>query len=117
MFDMSDHQMLQEGVSSREGVLKIMGSPTLISDLNSDEAWIYYAEDVKNFLFFKPKIISRTVLVVRFGTDDLVRELNKIDLGNEEARLDFASNYTAVEDHKSGIFKSIFSNVGQIKAQ
>ncbi len=117
MFDLSDHEMLQEGVTSKEKLLKIMGSPTLISDLDDDEAWIYYAEDVNKFLFFRPKIIERNLLVVRFDKIGTVRELKKIDLTHEEKKLDFISQYTAVDSHKVGFFKSIFSNVGQVKPQ
>ncbi|MES2961928.1 MAG: outer membrane protein assembly factor BamE [Pseudomonadota bacterium] len=117
MFDMSDHNLLQEGITSKERVLKIMGSPTVISDLDSDEAWIYYAEDVERFLFFKPDIISRDVLVVRFSDVGTIRELNHIDLNDEEKQLQFAANFTNVESRKIGFLKSLFSNVGQVKSQ
>jgi outer membrane protein assembly factor BamE (lipoprotein component of BamABCDE complex) len=117
MFDMSEHNLLQEGITSKERVLKIMGSPTLISDLDSDEAWIYYAEDLKRLLFFKPDIISRDVLVVRFNEVGTIRELNRIDLNDEEKQLQFAANFTNVESRKIGFLKSLFSNVGQVKSQ
>ena len=117
MFDMSDHNLLQEGITSKERVLKIMGSPTLISDLDSDEAWIYYAEDLKRLLFFKPDIISRDILVVRFNEVGTIRELNRIDLNDEEKQLQFAANFTNVESRKIGFLKSLFSNVGQVKSQ
>ena len=117
MFDMSDHNLLQEGITSKERVLKIMGSPTLISDLDSDEAWIYYAEDLKRLLFFKPDIISRDVLVVRFNEVGTIRELGRINLNDEEKKLQFAANFTNVESRKIGFLKSLFSNVGQIKSQ
>jgi len=117
MFDMSDHNLLQEGITSKERVLKIMGSPTLISDLDSDEAWIYYAEDLKRLLFFKPDVISRDVLVVRFNEAGTIRELSRIDLNDEEKKLQFAANFTNVESRKIGLLKSLFSNVGQVKSQ
>ncbi len=117
MFDMSDHNLLQEGITSKERVLKIMGSPTLISDLDSDEAWIYYTEDLKRLLFFKPDIISRDVLVVRFNEVGTIRELSRIDLNDEEKQLQFAANFTNVESRKIGFLKSLFSNVGQVKSQ
>ena len=117
MFDMSDHNLLQEGITSKERVLKIMGSPTLISDLDSDEAWIYYAEDLKRLLFFKPDVISRDVLVVRFNEVGTIRELSRIDLNDEEKQLQFAANFTNVESRKIGFLKSLFSNVGQVKSQ
>lgn len=116
MFEFSDHEMLQEGVTTKERVLKMMGSPTLISDLDHDEAWIYFAEDLKGFLFFKPKIIERTILVIRFESDT-IKELTKLSLNDEEKNLEFVADFTAVDGHKVGFFKSIFSNVGQIKPQ
>ncbi len=117
VFDLSGYELLQEGVTNKEKVLKIMGSPTLISDLDNDEAWIYYAEDVENFLFFKPDIKDRNILVLRFNESETIKELKKISFANEEKRLSFVSSYTNVESHKVGFFKLIFSNVGQIKAQ
>ncbi len=117
MFDLSDHETIQEDITSKERTLKIMGSPTVIAELGRDESWIYYAEDVKHLLFFKPKITSRNILIVRFDNSDTVTELRKIDLANEEKKLTFSSNYTAVDNHKSGFFKSIFSNIGQVKPQ
>ncbi|MBP7710378.1 MAG: outer membrane protein assembly factor BamE [Rickettsiales bacterium] len=116
MFEFSDHEMLQEGVTTKERVLKMMGSPTLVSDLDQDETWIYFSEDLKRFLFFKPKIVERNILVIRFKSDT-VRELKKLNLNNEENNLQFTADYTAVDSHKVGFFKSIFSNVGQIKPQ
>jgi outer membrane protein assembly factor BamE (lipoprotein component of BamABCDE complex) len=116
MFELSDHDILQEGITSKERVLKIMGSPTLISDFDS-EVWIYYSEDVKNFLFFKPEVTERNVLVIKFNDAEIVKEMKRINFSDEVKKLNFVSNYTTVDSHKTGFFKSIFSNVGQIKAQ
>ncbi len=54
MFDLSGHEQLQEGVTTKDNLIKIMGSPTLISDFDESESWIYYSENVKYLLFFKP---------------------------------------------------------------
>lgn len=116
IFELSDHDILQEGITSKERVLKIMGSPTLISDFDS-EVWIYYSEDVKNFLFFKPEVTERNVLVIKFNDAEIVKEMKRINFSDEVKKLNFVSNHTTVDSHKTGFFKSIFSNVGQIKAQ
>lgn len=115
LFDLSDHQLLQEGVTSKERVLKIMGSPTMISNLD-EEVWIYYSEDVERILFFIPDIKERTILTLRFDESETVKSIEKFDLSNEEKKMDFASHYTEVNSNKIGFFKSIFSNVGQVKA-
>ncbi len=117
-FDLlSDQDLLQEGVVAKDKVLSVMGSPTLVSDLDDDEAWIYYSEDVKKVLFFKPDVIVRNLVVVRFDNKNIIKKLQSFNLADGDHKLVFVSNYTAVEGHKAGFFKDIFSNVGQIKPQ
>ncbi len=116
MFEFSDHELLQEGVTTKERVLKMMGSPTLVSEFDDQESWIYFSEDIKNFLFFKPKVVQRKILLLRFK-DDAISTLKTFDLSNESKNLKFVSEFTVVDSHKTGFFKSIFSNVGQIKPQ
>lgn len=117
MFDLTDSKLLQEGVTTKERVIRIMGSPTLVSDLDDNEAWIYYAEEVKLFLFFLPEVTSRNILVLRFDEANNLKELKNVDLASEVKNLNFASNYTAVDGHKVGLLKSFFSNVGALKPQ
>lgn len=117
MFDETDYEMMQEGITSKERVLRILGSPTIISDLDNDEAWIYYSEDVKSLLFFIPTITERNIIVIRFNREDVISKLRKIDLTQEQKKLEFSSKHTTVESNKIGFFKSLFSNVGQVKAQ
>lgn len=117
MFDMSDYEMLEQGITSKERVLRIMGSPTIISNFDNRETWIYYAQDIKKFLFFKADIIDRKVVIIRFDNSNIIKELKKVTMDDEQRNLYFATNKTPVLEHKTGFFKSIFGNVGQIKAQ
>ncbi|MBM5782716.1 MAG: outer membrane protein assembly factor BamE [Pelagibacterales bacterium] len=116
-FELADDHLLQEGVTSKENVIKIMGSPTIISDLSSDESWIYYSEEVKKVLFFLPKVVERKVLVIKFDDLDSIRTIEKFDLSNGESKMKFVEQYTEVKSHNVGFFKSLFSNIGQIKPQ
>lgn len=117
MFDLSDHELLQEGVTTKDRLLKNMGSPTLISDLDEDEAWIYYSENLKSFLFFTPQIIERTILIARFDGLDNLQKLERINLLNENKNFEFFSDYTAVESRKTSLIKSLFTNVGKVTPQ
>lgn len=115
MFDLSDHEQLKEEATTRDRVLLIMGSPTLIADLNDEETWIYFAEETKNLLFFKPKVIDRKIISIKFN-DDTIKELQHYNLSHQ-TNLEFNSEYTKVNSNKTGFFASIFSNIGQIKSQ
>ncbi len=116
MFELADHHLLQEEIITKDKVLRIMGSPSLISDLNDEETWIYYAQDVKKFLFFKPDVINREIISFSFDKNEVLSNLQKFSL-NDQQKLSFSSNYTKVNSNKIGIFKSIFSNVGQVRPQ
>lgn len=116
MFDLSDHHLLQEEIITKSKVLSIMGSPTLISDLNGEEMWIYYAENVKKLLFFKPDIVNREIILLAFDNNEVLKKLENYSLANEK-KLNFSSDHTKVKSNKVGFFKSIFSNVGQIRPQ
>jgi len=116
MFDLADHHLLQSGITTKDRVLNIMGSPTVIADLNDDETWIYYAEDVKQMLFFKPDVVTRNIIAIKFDNSQTIKELTNHDI-SQESKLDFASNYTKVNSVKHGFFKSLFSNIGQVRPQ
>ncbi len=115
MFDLSDHNQLKEEVTTKDVVLRVMGSPTLVADFNEEETWIYFAEDVKSLLFLKPKAVDRTIVSIKFS-DDTIKELRRYNL-SDQSNLEFASNYTEVNSNKIGFFTSIFSNIGQVKPQ
>lgn len=115
MFDLSDHDQLKEEITTKDVVLRIMGSPTIIADFSNDETWIYFAEDVNSVLFFKPQPLNRTIISIKFD-NDIIRELRHYDLA-DQSNLKFATNYTEVSTDQKGFFKSIFSNIGQVKAQ
>ncbi len=109
MFDMADRQLLEEGVSDKARVLKIMGSPTIISDLTAEETWIYYSEKTEGLLFFKPQITEREVISITFDNSEIVKKIENLDINNEQRKLQFSSNQTYVPEHKTGFFKSLFS--------
>lgn len=115
IFDQSDRDQLKEEITTKDTVLRVMGSPTLVSDLNDEETWIYFAEDVKTILFFKPEAVDRNILSIKFN-NNTIKELRRYDLSHQ-SNLEFASNYTKVNSSKTGLFSSIFNNIGQIKPQ
>lgn len=116
MFELSDHHLLQSGITTKDRVLNIMGSPTIIADINDDETWIYYSEDVKKLLFFTPDVVSRNVISIKFDDSQTIKELTNYDISHE-SKLEFASNYTKVNSVKHGFFKSLFGNIGQVRPQ
>ena len=115
MFENTDINIIKKGVTSKNTLLNAFGSPTIISFYNDKEVWIYYSENIKHILFFKPKVIEREALVIKFDNEDRVSNIKKIDLGDEDREFFFNQNRTFVKSHKNNFFKSIYENIGSIR--
>ena len=115
MFENTDINIIKKGVTSKNTLLNTFGSPTIISFYNDKEVWIYFSENIKHILFFKPKVVEREALVIKFDNEERVSSIKKIDLEDEDREFFFNQNKTFVESHKSNFFKSIYENIGSIR--
>ena len=117
-FELSDYQSLQEGISTKDEALKAMGYPSLVEDFESDELWIYYSEDIKKLLFFKPKILDRKIMTINFDSKKYIKKISSYDLSNQ-SEIIFSKNYTTIINQKSvdkpSWWKQIFDNIGQVR--
>jgi outer membrane protein assembly factor BamE (lipoprotein component of BamABCDE complex) len=114
MFENSDIDFIKKGVTSKNTILKSLGSPTIMSQIDSKESWIYYSENIKHILFFKPTVINRNILILKFDEENRVNYVKKLDIEDEDKRYFFNQNKTFVEGHKNNLFKIIYENIGSI---
>jgi outer membrane protein assembly factor BamE (lipoprotein component of BamABCDE complex) len=116
LFDLSDFEVIEKDLSAKDRVYEAMGDPTLISNLGNKETWIYYHQRVNNILFFHPKIEDRKIMVIEFDDNQIVSNLRFYDMKDERKDFIFSSKFTEVEGKKISFFKSLFSNIGQVRA-
>lgn len=114
-FNLTDYKV-KEGLSSKDEILKNMGSPTLISYLDDQLFWIYFEEEVRNLLFFKPKVLKRRIMVITFNEQNIAKNVNFYNLENENP-IKFSDKKTKVEEVKKGFFADLFGNIGQVRPQ
>ncbi len=114
MFDNNDIDFIKKGVTSKNTLLKSLGTPTIISPIHDKELWIYYSENIRYVLFFKPKVIDRDILLLKFDEENRVNYVKKLDLTDEDKKYFFNQNKTFVEGHKNNLFKMIYENIGSI---
>lgn len=114
IFDQEVTKKLTKGVSTKADVLHLMGSPTTISDFD-DEVWIYYSQETKSLLFFKPKIIKREVMVINFLNNNKISKVENYDLSDEKD-INFSDKFTTVKGHEKGMIREFFGNIGQVGA-
>jgi len=114
-FYLTDYK-IKRGLSGKDEIIKNMGSPTLISYIDNEAFWIYFEEEVRKLLFFKPKILSRKILLVTFDENNIVKTLDHYEL-DDENNIKFNEKHTKVRKIKRGFFADLFGNIGQVSAQ
>ena len=114
-FELSDYKLVKDGISNKQSVINFMGSPTFISNFEGEELWVYFSEDIRRILFFKPKILDRKIMVISFDKTDIVDRISNYSL-NDEENIRFTADYTEVKSHQKGFWLRIFKNIGQVRA-
>lgn len=113
-FELSDYQLLKENVDDKNDALNFMGYPSFISEVNQKELWVYYSEDMKKVLFFKPEILDRKIITISFKEQNSVEAIKNYNLKNQTS-IKFNKNYTDVVNREKGWWSQIFGNIGQVK--
>ncbi|MFT6332285.1 MAG: outer membrane protein assembly factor BamE (lipoprotein component of BamABCDE complex) [Lentimonas sp.] len=114
-FELSDQHLLKEDIHSKDDVMKFMGYPSFFSQIDGEEVWVYVSEDVRRFMFFRPKILNRQITTIDFSKQNIIEEIHNYDLEDQNI-LSFDKNYTKVASPKKSWWSKIFGNIGQVRA-
>ena len=94
---------------SKEQVLDILGSPSLLTGLNSDH-WVYMSSTVKRVAFMKPQELDRNILAITFKDNKVSKiETRTLEDGNN---ISIDSDVTEAADRDDGFFRKYFGGVG-----
>ena len=115
-FDLSNYKLIKEEITTKEEVQNMMGSPTIISFIGKDPIWIYLSQTKRRLLFFKPDIIKRKIMTIKFDKKQkFVEKINFYNLDNEKD-IKYISKYTKINNPNKNIFLEFFGNIGKISA-
>ena len=113
IFDDNDVREIKVGLTNRENVVKILGYPINQSYFDNN-LWIYYSYQIKEVMFFKPKITNQKVLAIQFNSEtDIVSDMSLYDINSENYEIlnDINDN---MDKDKDNIIQDILRNIGQI---
>ena len=107
----SDLQVVEVGTSGRGDVANLFGTPTILP-LSGDESWYYVGAEVRRFAFYRPEILERQVVAIRFDENDIVTgmEFYTLEDGQEIALIE---EKTPSRGRDIGILQEIFGNIGR----
>ncbi len=105
---------IEPGMDTRGSVVRRLGRPSAYSAYDGD-VWYYIASRVESFAFYRPRVVDRTVVAVRFDENGLVTEVNSY--GVEDGRIiDLVTNTTPTYGRELSVLQQIFGNVGRFDA-
>ncbi len=110
----SDFSKLEAGVSSKDEVQALLGSPTTTS-LYGKEQWIYLGSEVTKETFFEPEVKNYEAFIITFNSDDIVEKIDKRDK-NSLKEIEISEDKTATGGSKVTIIQQLLGNLGKFDA-
>jgi len=105
---------LQPGVSSREDVVRTLGSPSTVSSFESN-IWFYIGERTEQTGFLDTEVVDRSVLVVSFQENGIVEDTRLFTI--EDGRvINPVTRTTPTEGKELTVLQQIFLNLGRFNS-
>jgi outer membrane protein assembly factor BamE (lipoprotein component of BamABCDE complex) len=106
---------VQPGVSTRDDVVRSLGSPSTLSTFQ-DDTWYYIGHRSEQFAFFKPEVTDRSVLVVTFTESGRVEDTKLYTVENGTI-IDPVSRKTPTEGRELTVLQQIIGNIGRFPTE
>ena len=110
--DVEELAQIEPGVSSRDDVLRLLGTPSALSTFQ-DRIWYYIGERQERTSFFKPEVTDRSVLTVTFDEADIVQE-TRLGTIEDAQDVDLVERQTPTEGRELTVLQQLFGNLGRI---
>ncbi len=104
---------IKPGEDTRSTVLAQLGSPSS-EGLFDTNTWFYFSDVQERFAFYKPKVVERSIVAIRFGEDDAVEEVVRFDASDGQI-VNYASRETPTRGRELGFWEQIFGTVGAVR--
>ncbi len=103
------------GADTRGSVLRKLGRPSTLAPFDED-VWIYVASRQERFAFYRPELVERRVVVVRFDENGLVGSVDRYGLEDGEV-VNLATPTTPTYGRELTILQQVFGNLGNVDAE
>ena len=109
--DLSSIDDFKTNVTHKADVRRVLGNPLQESSFDQN-TWYYFRQRASRYAFFDPTILEHEVLVLRFGENDVLTEitrLNKDDLN----QISLDNRETFVPRQEVSVFRQIIESAGR----
>ena len=102
---------IKPGVHKRQDVEQRLGAPSTITTFDN-ETWYYISGRVKSVAFFKPKLMKRTILTVKFDKQGIVQKIYELDT-TKQKEIPFVKRETPTKGKELTFIQQIIGNIGK----
>jgi outer membrane protein assembly factor BamE (lipoprotein component of BamABCDE complex) len=102
---------VKPGTTTKEQVVKILGSPSSASTFD-DDTWYYISRKVKQVAFFSPTVLDQQVYIVDFDNKGVVKDLGHKTLANSE-NISPAPGATPSPGRELSFMEQLLGNIGR----
>ena len=102
---------IQPGVTTKEAVSKLLGTPSSISTFN-DKTWYYISKKTKRISFWDPEVLDQQVLAIKFDDAGIVADMRIYGLENARAIVP-DPNSTPTSGRELTILQQLLGNIGR----
>ena len=102
---------IHPGNTTKEQVVKILGSPSSASTFD-DDVWYYISRRTQQVAFFKPEVLDQQVYIVNFDNKGVVKDLGHKTLA-DAAPVTPAPGATPAPGREMSFMEQLIGNVGR----
>jgi len=102
---------LVAGQHTRDDVAAILGSPSSTSPFD-DDSWYYISNRTETLAFLAPKVTEQQVVVVKFNSEGIVQEIDKLGL-DQKREVDIVDRETPTTGNDVSILDEFIGNIGR----
>lgn len=114
-FDPEIISEVRPGMSTRDDVLYILGTPSTVSSFQGP-VWYYIGQRTEKVAFFNPEVTERQVVEVLFDETDRVSQVNLYGLEDGQ-EIELVERETPTEGQDITILQQFLGNLGRFNTE
>ncbi|MCL6609377.1 MAG: outer membrane protein assembly factor BamE [Geminicoccaceae bacterium] len=104
-------ELIRPGVTSREEVRRLLGSPSSTATLE-DSTWYYVAQRTERTNFYNARLVDQEVVAIRFDSRGIVERVDRNGLESAQTVVPVAEK-TPTRGNELTILEQVVSNIGR----
>jgi len=102
---------VKPGESSREDVVRIIGSPTQVGTFD-ENVWYYFGQSTKQYSFLDPEIVNQQAVEIHFNDEGIVTKAEKLDPAVAQS-VSPVDRRTPTYGHETTLIEQLVGNMGR----